>query len=65
MKKYIKPELNVTIIQLQAIVAASAPGIGIDTLAGEIEAGSVDAKHRDDDDFDFGGEGGDWSDDLW
>ncbi len=60
MKKYIKPELNVTIIQLQAIVAASAPGIGIDTVAGEIEAGSVDAKHRDD----FDGEGDSWGD-LW
>lgn len=64
MKKYIKPELNITTIKLQSMIAASAPGIGIDTSAGEITAGSVDAKHREDFD-DFGGEGGGWDDDLW
>ena len=64
-KKYIQPRTYVTNVMLQQIIATSDPQVGINKADPGVAPGSFDVKHRDDDDFDFGGEGGDWSDDLW
>lgn len=63
-KKYIQPKTFVTNVMLQQIIATSDPQVGINKADPGVAPGSFEVKHLDDD-FDFGGEGGDWSDDLW
>jgi hypothetical protein len=67
MKKYIKPVLNITTIQLQTIIALSDPQVGIDPITPPQNPGGVGVKHLNDDfdDFDNQGSGEDWDNGLW
>ena len=44
MKRYIKPETDLLLVELQQMIAASDPNVGIDSTAVEIEPGHVESK---------------------
>lgn len=60
MKKYIKPVLSIATEQLEEMIAASLPDVGIDQGASPLDPGQVGIKNNNDSDTEE-----DWSNGLW
>jgi hypothetical protein len=68
-KKYIIPSMRVDEVKVAQIICTSGLGDAQIPSGGGTNGGSFpgggDAKHRHDDDFDFGGSDSDWGDGIW
>lgn len=60
MKKYIKPVLSIATEQLEEMIAASLPDVGIDQGASPLNPGEVGTKNHND-----SGNEDEWTNGLW